>query len=107
MTYLPIPALAERYRPVADLYSGQGLRVRSYVYLRLLLGLLKAEQFDTLLPQQGLVVDFGCGYGLLANYLSLQAPRRQVLGIDADCARIAVAQASIRDRTNVQFACQD
>ena len=97
----------ERYRAVAELYATQGLRVRLYVYLRLALRLLKAEVFDSLLPREGLIVDFGCGYGLLGNYLALQAPGRQALGIDSDASRIRVAQATVGSRRNVRFVCQD
>jgi 2-polyprenyl-3-methyl-5-hydroxy-6-metoxy-1,4-benzoquinol methylase len=94
-------------RAIARLYDAQGLRIRAYVYLRLALNLLKAEQFDALLPAQGQVVDFGCGYGLLANYLSLVAPCRMVLGIDADLRRIKVAQATVGARRNIRFECGD
>lgn len=97
----------ERYRALLELYAQQSLGVRLYVRWRLALGLLEAERFDVLLPKEGLIVDFGAGYGVLTNYLSLKAPGRRLLGIDADPARMRVAQATAVNRRNVEFRCDD
>jgi SAM-dependent methyltransferase len=73
------------------------------VWLRLRLRLLKADEFDALLPRSGLIIDCGSGFGLLGNYLALRAPDRRVLGIDADSSRVAVSQMTVGDRPNVEF----
>jgi SAM-dependent methyltransferase len=96
-----------RYLALRRLYADQPPPVRWYVYLRLALRLLKAEEFDALLPPRGLVVDLGCGYGLLANYLALVSEQRRILGVDADERRIQIARATIGDRGNITFACED
>lgn len=37
---------------------------------------------DGALPQQGLIIDLGCGDGLVAHYLASHSSRRQVRGLD-------------------------
>ncbi|MGI8422851.1 MAG: class I SAM-dependent methyltransferase [Chloroflexota bacterium] len=95
------------YRRLAELYSRQPAAVRLYVRLRLGLRLLKANEFAELLPADGVILDCGCGYGLLANYLALDSDSRQVVGIDSDPARIAVAQATAFGRPNTSFRTGD
>lgn len=87
------------------LYAPCGAWVRSYVWLRWRLcpfALIAAE-----LPEQGLVVDVGCGYGLLANLLALRSPKSLVHGIDRSGGRIAVAQRTVGTRDNVRFLRRD
>ncbi len=43
-------------------------------------------------PDQGLIVDLGCGHGLFAQLLAQESPDRTVVGIDMDAAKIALAQ---------------
>jgi 2-polyprenyl-3-methyl-5-hydroxy-6-metoxy-1,4-benzoquinol methylase len=71
------------------------------------MGLLAGETLSRLLPPEGVVADLGCGYGVLANQLALSAPRRKVLGVDADERRIATARSTIAQRNNVEFVCGD
>ena len=47
--------------------------------------------YDNLLPKQGKIVDIGCGIGVLDYMLSLYSPDREVLGIDYDVEKIAIA----------------
>lgn len=46
---------------------------------------------DVLLPEEGRILDVGCGFGLLAGYFAAQSPRRRVTGIDREAGRIAHA----------------
>jgi len=87
------------------LYDAQHGYVSFYVRAR---GrLLRLEYYSEILPSQGLVIDVGCGYGVLANYLSLCAPDRQVLGIDLSSKRIAAAIKTIGSRKNISFLTED
>lgn len=68
-------------------------------YARIKMGLEKDYAFyDQLLPKVGKIVDVGCGYGFLCQLLRLRSKEREVLGMDYDEEKIAVAQnLSIRD----------
>jgi len=59
------------------------------------------------LPAKAKILDVGCGYGILANYLALSEPVSDVLGIDIDPLRIQKAQESIKGRTNIHFSCSN
>lgn len=58
-----------------------------------------------LVPTNGLIVDLGCGHGLFPLLLTAQAPTRQVLGVDLDAEKIALAK-TLRV-PNLQFECGD
>ena len=61
-------------------------------YMRVKVALEKNYSlFNDHLPQQGLIYDLGCGYGFLSHMLSWLHPDRQVVGIDYDNEKIAVA----------------
>lgn len=40
------------------------------------------------------MLDFGCGHGVVALYLAMTAPDRQVTGVDVDADKIALAKAA-------------
>jgi 2-polyprenyl-3-methyl-5-hydroxy-6-metoxy-1,4-benzoquinol methylase len=48
-------------------------------------------------PASGAVLDIGCGHGLFASYLALDAPDRRVVGVDLDDHKLADA-ATIVER---------
>lgn len=50
------------------------------------------EAFDQLLPRQGRITDIGCGVGPLCYMLAMLSSHRQILGIDYDADKIAIAQ---------------
>lgn len=43
-------------------------------------------------PDQGVIVDLGCGHGLFTQLLACEEPRRDVIGIDLDAHKVALAQ---------------
>lgn len=102
MTHLERPSSGER---LAALYASAGPGVRAYVRLRP--WILPFEAIDRSLPRQGLIVDVGCGYGVLTNLLALGAEGRFVLGIDRDPKRIAVARKTVGNRPNIAFLVAD
>lgn len=47
---------------------------------------------DLLLPEEGRILDVGCGFGLFAAYFAQTQPRREIVGIDPDARRVAMAR---------------
>lgn len=62
------------------------------------------ELFDKLVPRSARITDIGCGYGPLCYMLALTSAKREVLGIDYDEDKIAVAQNGwLRKKCNLRF----
>lgn len=62
------------------------------------------ELFDSIVPRSGQITDIGCGYGPLCYMLALTSKKRNVLGIDYDEDKIAVAQHGwLRSKCNLRF----
>jgi len=47
---------------------------------------------DLLLPDEGRILDIGCGFGLFAAYFGQTQPARRILGVDPDARRVAMAR---------------
>ena len=64
-------------------------------------------EIERAVPRAGRVLEFGCGHGLLSNYLALASSEREVKGVDIDAHKIALAQRaanSLRSgEANVRF----
>lgn len=84
-----------------ELYRGLGWP-SLFTYIRFFTA--PFEVIEKLIPQQGLIIDLGCGYGIFSNYLGLAGSKRQVLGIDLDKKKIKFANRGVN---NVKFFCQD
>ena len=92
-------------KEINQLYTGLGLKVELYIKLRW--KLCPFEKIESFLPKKGLILDTGCGYGLLANFLILKSPMRRVIGIDKSLNRLTIAQATIGQRKNIKFIYRD
>lgn len=55
------------------------------------------EAIERLAPQKGVIVDLGCGDGLLANFLGLSNPERKVYGIELNKERIKKANNGVKN----------
>lgn len=47
---------------------------------------------DLLLPDEGRILDIGCGFGLFAGYFGQTQPARRIVGVDPNAARIEMAR---------------
>jgi SAM-dependent methyltransferase len=47
---------------------------------------------DLLLPDEGRILDVGCGFGLFAGYFGQTHPGRRIVGVDPDARRIGLAR---------------
>ena len=90
---------------LTKLYSNQDLYTKFYVSGRS--RLLKLNYYLQYFPRKGLIVDVGCGYGVLANYFSLNLPDNQIFGLDMNSKRITAAAKTIGKRGNIKFFVQD
>lgn len=63
--------------------------------------------FHELLPKSGKIMDVGCGYGFMSYMLHFLAPERQLLGVDYDEEKIAVAQHCYLRNARIQFETAD
>lgn len=48
-------------------------------------------------PREGRVLDLGCGFGMFAALLALDAPAREVAGLDVDAGKVRRARALFGD----------
>jgi SAM-dependent methyltransferase len=67
--------------------------VRAYCWARF--GILRQRFLDEIgqyLPDEGPVLDIGCGFGLFSLYYAATAPRRFVRGLDVNGRRVALAR---------------
>jgi SAM-dependent methyltransferase len=67
---------------------------RAYSFARFLIMRPKLlSAMDLLLPAEGRILDLGCGFGLFAAYFGQTQPAREIVGIDLNPKRVAMAQA--------------
>ena len=97
LSRIPLQLLG-RYRPLSPWES---------FYLRTRWRLCPFELVESHVPRRGRVLDFGCGYGMLSNFLSLKSPDRRVLGMDLNRARIEVAKRSSKGHPEITFQLGD
>jgi cyclopropane fatty-acyl-phospholipid synthase-like methyltransferase len=67
--------------------------VRAYCWGRF--GILRQRFLDEIgqyLPDEGVVLDIGCGFGLFSLYYAATGPRRLLRGLDANGRRVGVAR---------------
>lgn len=94
------------YADIARLYAGLPLRVRLYARVRYATAPL--ERVAALVPPDvSSVVELGCSAGVFANVLKARRPDLEVVGVDADGAKIAAAARTIGRRKGITFICDD
>lgn len=56
---------------------------------------------DLLLPDEGRILDVGCGFGLFAAYFGQMHRRRRIVGVDPDARRVGIARG-VADRLGLR-----
>ena len=74
------------------LYDDQNIQARNHVKIRW--RSCPFEKVISFVPRRGRILDYGCGHGLLSNYLAVHAPAREVVGIDVAADKIASARSA-------------
>lgn len=57
------------------------------------------EEIESVVPKKGRIVDLGCGEGILTNFLALSSKKRELIGIELDSRRLALADKKIPNVT--------
>jgi ubiquinone/menaquinone biosynthesis C-methylase UbiE len=71
---------------------------RTYAFIRFsILRPKLLSVMDLLLPDEGRILDVGCGFGLFAAYFGQTHPRRSIVGVDPNARRIAMAKNVVKD----------
>lgn len=97
---------AAQFQKLVGLYPNLSLIDKISLHARLLCIQPIMYALNKYLPQNGIIVDLGCGYGLISNLLALASERR-VIGVELSTPRIAAALQSIKDRRNIEFHAAD
>lgn len=63
--------------------------------------LVPLDAFDSELPRDGVILDLGCGEGILANLVAALRPECSIVGIDRDKGRLEIAR--INATPNAEF----
>ncbi|MBO0898983.1 methyltransferase domain-containing protein [Cellulomonas sp. zg-ZUI22] len=61
------------------------------------------RRLATLLPDDGPVLEIGCGHGLFSAYAALAGPGRRVVGVDIDADKVAVGAGAAARVPNLEL----
>ena len=100
------PAFRRNARKSAGSTVIKGPYVTQFVFWKMKTDPLFAA-VEEAVPPRGQILDLGCGYGIVAHWLTLFAPERSVLGVDFDADKIRVAQTTARANMRVTFERRD
>lgn len=89
--------ISEAVKEVQKRYEGLGW---PSLFARLKFSAAPFVKITPLIPEEGDIIDLGCGYGILANMLGILSAKRRIMGVDLDAAKIKVADRGIG---NVSF----
>lgn len=85
---MPANAFKQLYRAYGGI--GRGSLFFSYRW-----AVFPHELVSKSVPDEGLIYDLGCGYGIFSLYLALQSPRREIEAIDFSERRVASGQRAV------------
>jgi 2-polyprenyl-6-hydroxyphenyl methylase/3-demethylubiquinone-9 3-methyltransferase len=78
---------------ILNIYKSSGIFTRLHIWVRYnTCPFLAIEEF---VPREGLILDYGCGYGIFSHILSLLSPSRKICGFDIDGLKIKEAKKTI------------
>ena len=86
------------------LYRGLGAAVALHTRIRALTCPMDAVLARV--PEEGRLLEVGCGHGLFCNEAALRHPKLNVLGVDPSPAKIRWAELTSKGRPNVAFRVQ-
>jgi len=93
---------------IAGIYPSLPLRDKFAIMARLIF--CASPVIDVLerhLPEKGLIVDLGCGYGTISHLVSSAHTDRSVIGVDMSSRRIKMAKSGVNHSNSVEFRAAD
>lgn len=94
-------SIKEAIQEVQTLYYGLGW---PSLFAKLKFYAAPFERIAPHVPDEGFIVDLGCGYGIFANLLGLLSAKRTILGLDLNAHKIRLAN---RGLPNVECRIED
>ncbi len=94
----------------ARIIASYGGIIRLYAFVRFkIIHLRFLEEIEQYLPNQGTILDLGCGFGLFSLYMAACKPNARIVGLDINARRLQIARQSARqlDLHNASFVQQD
>jgi SAM-dependent methyltransferase len=88
-------------RHAQALYAEAPIADRLHILIRRIL--CPFRRLADFVPSDGLIVDLGCGHGLFANALALEAGGRRVVGVEPSTRKLAAARVSQLTTERIQF----
>ncbi|MEK6947128.1 MAG: class I SAM-dependent methyltransferase [Nanoarchaeota archaeon] len=77
------------------------------MYTRLRFLILPIRKIDKIVPKNGKITDYGCGFGIVSCYLGLSSKDRKITGIEHNAERIKKARLIGKNIRNVKFEVGD
>jgi trans-aconitate methyltransferase len=65
------------------------------------------DLLERYLPERGLIVDLGCGYGTISQLVSSAHKDRSVIGVDMSSRRIKMAVSGVNHSNSIEFRAAD
>ena len=96
--------MKKAYQRLKEEYKKIGLS--GYLYFIIRWQLVSFNKLEELILKKGKILDFGCGRGILSNFLALTSNQRQILGIDICQNKINQAKIASQNIDNVIFTNQ-
>lgn len=93
------PNIDKFLRKTIELYEGNDF---SSLFSKIRIWDSPFMEVEKAVPKQGLVVDLGCGDGILANYLAISGKNRKILGIEVNRNRLKNAYKGLKN-TNFKY----
>lgn len=93
--------LDEDFKKTIELYQGDGF---GELFVKIRAWDAPYAEVEKLIPSSALVLDLGCGDGLLSNYLAISSSERKIVGIELNKERIKKADKGLK---NTRFIRKD
>lgn len=80
---------------------------RGVIYMPLRWLIVPFAKIESFIPKSGLIIDLGCGEGVMATAIALASPQRKVLGLDTNPNKIKLAKNLTKNIPNLSFEKKD
>jgi 2-polyprenyl-3-methyl-5-hydroxy-6-metoxy-1,4-benzoquinol methylase len=94
-------------RKVLENYLLKGPVLEWYVRVKWMMERKNFDFYNHLIGDRKRIVDVGCGYGYLSVFLHYFDPSREIIGMDYDEEKIAVADNCVKKSANLSFDSAD